>query len=180
MCIRDRYWAFGGGHRQLVRFDFESDHGPGSMDHSRASVRRYTGLNLTRVAGVPSHMAMDGASRELFVADTGADRVVRVLADTGHYARDAKAAAPGFEPYAIYSSPEAAFNYSIWDGLEYATFAHVPRPCGLALSPTTLYVGSFSDGHLYAYGRASGVLLQTLAAAPVSYTHLTLPTICSV
>ena len=23
------YWAFGGGHRQLVRFDFESDHGPG-------------------------------------------------------------------------------------------------------------------------------------------------------
>ena len=35
------YWAFGGGHRQLVRFDFESDHGPGSMDHSRASVRRH-------------------------------------------------------------------------------------------------------------------------------------------
>ena len=29
---RNVYWAFGGGHRQLVRYDFESDHGPGSMD----------------------------------------------------------------------------------------------------------------------------------------------------
>ena len=60
---RNVYWAFGGGHRQLVRYDFESDHGPGSMDHSRASVRRYSGLELTRVPGVPSHMAIDGASR---------------------------------------------------------------------------------------------------------------------
>ena len=82
------YWAFGGGHRQLVRFDFESDHGPGSMDHSRASVRRYSGLELTRVPGVPSHMSMDGSTRELFIADTGADRIVKVMADTGHYSRD--------------------------------------------------------------------------------------------
>ena len=36
---RNVYWAFDGGHRQLVRFDFESDHGPGSMDHSLANVR---------------------------------------------------------------------------------------------------------------------------------------------
>ena len=36
---RNVYWAYDGGHRQLVRFDFESDHGPGSMDHSLANVR---------------------------------------------------------------------------------------------------------------------------------------------
>ena len=36
---RNVYWAFDGGHRQLVRFDFESDHGPGSIDHSLANVR---------------------------------------------------------------------------------------------------------------------------------------------
>ena len=91
------YWAFGGGHSQLVRFDFESDHGPGSMDHSRASVRRYTGLQLTRVPNVPSHMALDGRARELFIADTGADRIVKVLTDTGYYARDAKTASGGYE-----------------------------------------------------------------------------------
>ena len=120
---RNVYWAIGGGHSQLVRFDFESDHGPGSMDHSLASVRRYTGLKTTRVAGVPSHMVscsmpshmarleaspiappacstrsptdlrpisapsrlqvLDEAARLLYLADTGADRVVIVHTDTG-------------------------------------------------------------------------------------------------
>ena len=65
------------------------------QDHARASVRRYTGLNLTRVPGVPSHMVIDAASRELYLADSGADRVVKVNTDSGYYARDAKMAAAG-------------------------------------------------------------------------------------
>jgi hypothetical protein len=149
------YWAYGGGHRQLVRFDFESDHGPGSMDHTRASVRRYTGLELTRVTGVPSHMMMDGGSRELFIADTGADRIVRVDADTGHYVYDAKVGTSQFAPYGVYSSPDAVFNYSVWDGLVYDTFATVPRPSGLVVTAATVYVGSHSNGFLYAFDRAT-------------------------
>merc|ERR1719353_1647011 len=165
---RNVYWAFGGGHRQLVRYDFESDHGPGSMDHSRASVRRYTGLNLTRVAGVPSHMAMDGRSRELFISDSGANRIVRVQMDTGYYVRDAKVATADFEAYAIYSSPEASFNYSVWDGLGYDTFATVPTPSGIALTSTTLYAASHATGDLYAFNRATEVLLQFISAAPAN------------
>lgn len=160
------YWAFGGGHRQLVRFDFESDHGPGSMDHSRASVRRYTGLNLTRVPNVPSGMALDGATRELFVADTGADRIVRVLTDTGSFSRDAKLAANGHEAYAVYSSPESSFVYSVWDGLQYAAFAKVPTPSGLALSASTLYAASHANGHIYAFDRVTAILLDVVRAAP--------------
>jgi hypothetical protein len=44
------YWAFDStGNRQtgqLVRFDFQQPHGPGSMDHSVASVRRYVEVEL--------------------------------------------------------------------------------------------------------------------------------------
>jgi hypothetical protein len=44
------YWAFDStGNRQtgqLVRFDFQQPHGPGSMDHSIASVRRYVEIEL--------------------------------------------------------------------------------------------------------------------------------------
>ena len=76
--------------------------------------------------------------------------------------RDAKTAAPGFTPYAIYSSPETRFNYSIWDGLEYYTFAHVPMPSGIALDATTLYVASHADGCVYALSRASGALMQLI------------------
>ena len=53
-----------------MRYDFEATHGPGSMDHSRANVRRYSNLRLSRLAGVPSHLLVDGETRELFVADT--------------------------------------------------------------------------------------------------------------
>merc|ERR1719482_416036 len=80
---RNVYWAFDGGHRQLVRFDFQSDHGPGSMDHSLASVRRYAGLELSYVEGVPAHLAIDATSRELFVADPGQDRLLVVHMDSG-------------------------------------------------------------------------------------------------
>ena len=60
------------------------------MDHSIASVRRYTGLKLSRSGGVPSHMVVDSEARVMYVCDTGADRVLRVEIDSGYYARDAK------------------------------------------------------------------------------------------
>ena len=162
------YWAFGGGHRQLVRYDYESDHGPGSMDHSKASVRRYTGLELTRSPGVPSHMAIDAVSRKLYIADSGADRVVVVDVESGRYVRDAKLDAPDAPAYQIYSSPEASFNYSVWDGLVYSTFARVPTPSGIALSTSALYVASHATGQLYGFELATAVLVQVVAVAPAA------------
>ena len=163
------YWLFDGGHRQLVRFDFLADHGQGSMDHSVAEVRRYSGLELTRVQGVPSGMALDADTRELFVCDTGGDRLLRVQADSGQYARDARA------EYPIYSSPEARFNYSVWEGLEWELFGVVPRPSGLALSEKVAYVSSYSSGLIKAFERASGRLLQVLyvpgAVSGLSFDH---------
>ena len=37
----------------LSRFYFQEPHGPGSLDHSRASIRRFPEVNLSRVEGVP-------------------------------------------------------------------------------------------------------------------------------
>ena len=66
---RNVYWSIDGGHGQLVRFDFEADHGPGSMDHSLASVRRYNGAFFRRVEGVASGIAIDATSRTLFASE---------------------------------------------------------------------------------------------------------------
>jgi len=163
---RNVFWAFGGGHSQLVRFDFREEHGPGSMDHSIAEVRRYTGLRLSRVEGITSQMAVDDVARLMYVSDTGADRIVLVHLDTGAYSRDAKLKTDAFEPYAVYSSPSAEFEYEIWDGLVFSVFAALPRPSGIAISATTLYAGSHSEGHIYAYLRSNGQLLSVLQAAP--------------
>ena len=111
-----------------MRFDFESDHGPGSMDHSLASVRRYAGLELGYVEGVPAHMAVDAATRELFVADPGHGRLVVAAMDSGSFREDAKPLFP------IFSSPEASFAYEVWEGLQWAVLGAMPRPSGLALT----------------------------------------------
>lgn len=163
---RNAFWAFGGGHSQLVRFDFREEHGPGSMDHSIAEVRRYTGLRLSRVEGIPSSMAVDDAAKLLYVADTGADRVVLVRTDSGYYTRNAKEKVGQFEAYAVYSSPLDSFEYEVWDGLEFSVFASVDRPSGIAISPSTLYVGSHTQGTIYAFMRSNGELLSVLQAAP--------------
>merc|ERR1719161_1796017 len=115
------------------------------MDHSKASVRRYRGLSLSRVPAVPGHMTIDASTRELFVSDTGANRVLRIEIDSGRHAYDAK------EQYPIYSSPESSFNYSVWEGLQWAVVGRVHRPSGIALSATTLYVASFDNGTVSAF-----------------------------
>ena len=161
---RNVYWAYDGGHRQLVRFDFEADHGPGSMDHSLAAVRRYAGLELSYVAGVPGHMALDASARELFVADVGHDRLLRVHVDSGAWLEDAKPLFP------IYSSPEASFNYSVWAGLQWEVVGAVPRPSGLALAASVVYVGSHALGEVFAFDRTSGELMQVVTATTQPYS----------
>eukprot|EP01052_Picozoa_sp_SAG31_P025264 SAG31_NODE_2205_length_6195_cov_4.592520_4_plen_169_part_00 len=92
------YWVFDGLNGTLMRYDFQEPHGPGSLDHSRASVRRYVDFNLTRVPGIPGHIAVDPADRTVYIADTGGGRVIRLNPDSGHFLRNAKPEFP------IYSS----------------------------------------------------------------------------
>ena len=120
-------------------------------------------------------MAIDADRRLMYVCDTGADRVVLVELDSGSYARDAKVQTGSFAPYEVYSSPEQSFNYSVWDGLAFSTFAKLSTPSGIAVSPTTLYVGSYTEGAIYAYLRATGELLRRLpVAAPRTLMGLAL------
>src|SRR6185436_15383106 len=77
------YWAFDGTHGDLVRYDFQQDHGPGGADHSDGIVRRYGDAKVTRVDGVPGHLALDHASGLLYVADTGGGRVMVLDTNTG-------------------------------------------------------------------------------------------------
>ena len=55
------YWAFGGGHRQLVRFDFESDHGPG-MRESGSTSRLHTRKRLLHTRSPKAAAAMHSSA----------------------------------------------------------------------------------------------------------------------
>ena len=167
------YWLFDGLNGTLMRYDFQEPHGPGSLDHSRASVRRYSDIQLTRVPGIPGHIAVDPATRVLYIADTGGNRILRVDPDSGHFLRTAKSEFP------IYSSTAETFEYTIWGCTDWDVLVDgVDTPSGLHIEGGVLYVGEWGTSEILAFdtrtGSRIGPALQTgasglmgLAAGPV-------------
>jgi hypothetical protein len=104
--------------------------------------------------GVPSHMHLDHATRQLFIADTGANRILVVNPDSGKYLRDARA------EYTQFSSQLPSFQYSIWGCTEFYEFAKVESPSGLVVTQDKVFVAEFETGKIHAFSKA-GVLLET-------------------
>jgi hypothetical protein len=77
------YWAFNGQIGALDRYDFHAPHVIGGEDHSDGELHRYVTGELSRVPEVPSHLALDHARGELYIADTGHARIVRLAIDSG-------------------------------------------------------------------------------------------------
>ena len=75
------YWYFDGYYGELVYYDFQMDHDTGQDDHSDAIIYRYSDIQLTRDAGIPGHMILDKETGILYIADTGASRILWVNTD---------------------------------------------------------------------------------------------------
>ena len=152
------FWVFDGLNSTLVRYDFEQPHGPGSLDHSLANVRRFPEISLTRVPGVPGHVVVDPETRTVFVADTGGGRIVAVGADSGRFASHARVDLGG--DFQLWSSPEPSFEYSLFGCAAHKTFADgIDKPSGLALHGNALLVGEHGTGKIIALHRTTGARL---------------------
>ena len=77
------YWVVNGQIGALDRYDFHLPHVIGGEDHSDGELARYVTGALARVPEIPSHLVLDAARRELYVADTGHSRVARLAIDSG-------------------------------------------------------------------------------------------------
>ncbi len=88
------YWVFNGALGALDHYDFHAPHVVGGDDHSDGELHRYVEGQLQRVPETPSHLALDSARGELYVADTGHGRVVRLLTKSGTPGADVLALDP--------------------------------------------------------------------------------------
>jgi len=150
------YWAFDGLNNTLVRYDFEKPHGPGYLDHSLATVRRYPEIELKREPGVVGHLQIDDATRILYVADTGNGRVVAVAADSGRFNKTARQDLGG--DYVIWSSLNSTFEYSLYACVaQYDLVSDVAQPSGIAVASEAgiVFVAEHGSGHIIAL-RAHG------------------------
>jgi hypothetical protein len=132
------YWAFDGMNDTIVRYDFVEGHGPGGGDHSDGIIMRFMDTTVTRVANVPGHLELDHATGMLYVADTGAGRIMRLDTATGTNT----GALPGDWDGAQYEGVEGADYQVVADGLD--------EPSGLALHEGRLFVSEHASGDIIA------------------------------
>lgn len=132
------YWAMDGIEGNLVRYDFQSDHGPGGGDHSDGIIWRYTDTAVMRVANVPGHMEVDHATGMLYVVDTGGGRLMRLDTASGTNI----GSLPGDWDGATYEGVEGADFQVVAEGFT--------EPSGIALHEGTIFVSEHGSGDVIA------------------------------
>lgn len=166
------YFTFNGVKGTIDWYDFGKPHENGGSDHSDGAKKRFSGMGLKRVEGVPSHLAFDVASGLLYIADTGNGRIVRLDTGTGTKKSTLKR-----YPDEVKMTVETGetFDVLVGDGLV--------QPSGLLLHEGFLYVTDAATGILHAYtldglavreldsGLGTGVLAG-LAAGPDGRLYL--------
>lgn len=153
---QNAYWVFDGYNGQIVRYDFQKDHGPGFDDHSDGIISFLDEPKVERIEGIPSHMEIDKENRQLYVADTGNSRVLRIDIDQREKLRSI--------PPKEHGTVVEEFTSVDWS--EVISPGPIELPSGLALHDGILYVGDNATGRTHAIGLGGehpfGEILATL------------------
>lgn len=138
------YWVFDGYTNDLVRYDFDEDHGPGNSFHGDAIVRRYSDDALAKDPNdqIVSHLVMDGNLQWLYVVDHGNDRVIRIDINTGSVG-----GAPN------YPQNEGLAEYTEYTGYtqEDVVTTGLSKPAGIDIVEDRMIVSEYESGDIILY-----------------------------
>ncbi len=137
------YWAFNGQIGAIDHYDFHAPHVVGGEDHSDGELERYVTGQLKRAPEIPSHLAFDAPSRELYIADTGNQRVVRLAVDSGTPGADVLA----LDPIQIHHAMDGALLETVVDA------GTLSAPSGLTLTPDALVVTDNATSRIWWFER---------------------------
>lgn len=135
------FWVYDDWNKDIVRYDFVGDHGPGNDDHADGKLRRYKNIGIQRDADIPNHMILDKTSGWIYFVDNGNSRIMRLDINSGNVGNTLPLVN---EPLAEHVSM-VNFNTEtiIEDGLD--------RPCGIELFENYLLIGNYGNGDINVY-----------------------------
>ena len=138
------YWLFDGYHSTVAKYNFQEphpDHEHGGEDHSDGIVYRYDEIDIERVSGLSSHMALDNETGYLYICDTGNQRIIKMNTNTGTINYSLTPYGENIEGY--YSMIGAQYETIIDSGLV--------LPTGIDIYENYLIVSDYSNGDIIFY-----------------------------
>lgn len=147
------FWYFDGYHSAVTRYAFNEDHGLGGADHSDGETARWVEGDVDWKPGVPSHLEFVHETDQLFIADTGNDRVAVLDCTSGDRG---DAVAPNYDGVDQYRVDNADIQtFSSGDvGFE--------DPSGIAVTDEYVFITDNDNSNLLALSRADGSLVDWL------------------
>lgn len=139
----NQYFVFNGGKGAIDYYDFKKPHAPGGDYHGDGIMRRYSGVSVKRVDGVPSHLEYVKGTGWLYIADTGNKRVLR-FDDSATKQEKVIQGFLGDGKHYGYSQPKVEELVPAPDG-------GLQQPSGIAVHGDTLYVGDAATGKIHAF-----------------------------
>jgi hypothetical protein len=135
------FWVYDNWNKDIVRYDFVEDHGPGNDDHADAIVRRYKNIGISAQGDIPNHMVLDKNSGWLYFVDNGNNRVLRLDINSGSVTNQLPLIN---EPLAEHSQVGGFVLETVADG-------NLTTPCGIELFENYLMVGEYFSGDIVVY-----------------------------
>ena len=152
------FWVFDGYNKDICRYDFVEDHGPGNDDHSDGEILRFSDVSVRADSDdeIPSHLAYDKETEWLYVVDHGNERVFRMDTKSGSLA-----GVPSYGPF------EALAEYRTVEGYDWEELVDtgLVQPAGIALMENYMMVSDYFTGTIIIYDitTAPAVELKRLA-----------------
>ncbi|MFT5262160.1 MAG: hypothetical protein ACI8YQ_000889 [Polaribacter sp.] len=135
------FWVYDDWNKDIVRYDFVEDHGPGADDHSDAIVRRFSDIGIDANGDIPNHMILDKVTGWLYFVDNGDDRVMRLDINSG----------TGSNALALINEPLAEHSEITGFTAETIIDAGLDKPCGIEIFENRLLVGDYENGDIVVY-----------------------------
>ncbi len=158
------FWVYDDWNKDIVRYDFAGDHGPGNDDHSDGKVRRYSNIGIQKDLDIPSHMILDKARGWMYFVDNGNSRVLRLDINSGTVG----------VTLPIINEPLAEHVRMTGFTTEVIIEDGLNRPCGIEFFDNYLLVGNYGNGDINVYDVTSDfVLVGVIKTGEVGLTGIT-------
>ncbi len=158
------FWVVDGYNKQVVRYDFVKDHGPGNDDHDDGRVRRVTDFTVRMINNeIPCHLVLDKSTHWLYIVDGGNKRVLRMDITSG-----TPGGMPSFGPFETLAEYTNLSN-TTW---EVVIDSGLIQPTGIELLGNRLLVSDHANGDIIIYD-IGGATVKPLKRLHTGYPGIT-------